>query len=697
MADNIIEVKSVGELSGKNFFIPSYQRGYRWTGQQVKDLLDDIEEFRKNSNGVGFYCLQPLVVKECSESNDALKANLMPILSEKTGEENFRQTLIDTINRSSKWEVIDGQQRLTTLCILLTYLKEPPYEIEYETRDGSADFLKNILTILTKTKTEADKNIDYHHMRIVCEEIDSWFKDKEKDKEFDKQKLTETIYNRVKFIWYESVDENAIEVFTRLNIGKIKLTNAELIKALMLNRSNFAKDDSLTLRQQEIASQWDQIEYTLQDDAFWLFLHSEKYKPATRIDFIFDLICDNDPWEVYTVRNKKNTIDDSESEKKKRKIIGTDEYKTFRYFYEYFHQLDPNCLDPTSKNDEKLCIKLQNCWKEVVKYFQILQEWYNDSIYYHYVGYLLSLTEEHKELIKDLVKGWNGSNKAGFKECLKDKIKDKIKNYTNLKKQYQFKDTDNTNEAEDQDTSKKGHNEKGYPDKTKCKPILLLHNIQTIIKQNEGLIESSQYGLPVFYKFPFHLFKKEKWDVEHIDSNTINDLKKLDDQKKWLKEVLNCEMIKNEMSPLKDDINLFINQGTEDQFEDLKHSVYKKIESNQDSKGWDADEKNQIWNFCLLNASTNRSYGNAIFPVKRETIIDKEQGKTKDAEKKAGKKKKQNNVIAFIPPVTKNVFMKCYTTSDLQFSTWNRYDAEAYRKNIYETLKEFGVEDPDTN
>lgn len=243
MADNIIELKSVGELSGKNFFIPSYQRGYRWTGQQVKDLLDDIEEFRKNSNGVGFYCLQPLVVKECSESNDALKANLMPILSEKTGEENFRQTLIDTINRSSKWEVIDGQQRLTTLCILLTYLTpKVPYNVEYETRSNSAVFLKNI----NKKGTEVCDNIDYYHMSLVYNEIKDWFEDKEKDKEFDKQKLTETIYNRVKFIWYESVDENAIEVFTRLNIGKIKLTNAELIKALMLNRSNFAKDDSLT-------------------------------------------------------------------------------------------------------------------------------------------------------------------------------------------------------------------------------------------------------------------------------------------------------------------------------------------------------------------------------------------------------------------------------------------------------------------
>lgn len=82
-------------------------------------------------------------------------------------------------------------------------------------------------------------------------------------------------------------------MFTRLNIGKIALTNSELIKALFLNRSNFAgkSTDSLRLRQQEIASEWDKIEYTLQSDEFWLFLHDKGYDRPTRIDFIFDLIC----------------------------------------------------------------------------------------------------------------------------------------------------------------------------------------------------------------------------------------------------------------------------------------------------------------------------------------------------------------------------------------------------------------------
>jgi hypothetical protein len=95
-----------------------------------------------------------------------------------------------------------------------------------------------------------------------------------------------------------------------------------------------------------------------------------------------------------------------------------------------------------------------------------------------------------------------------------------------------------------------------------------------------------------------------------------------------------------------------------------------------------------------LNASTNRSYGNAIFPVKRQTIIEKDQGINKEQKDDNQTDKKQTskkNVIAFVPPVTKNVFLKYYTKSNVQFRTWSKSDAAAYRDNICETLQKFGV------
>lgn len=59
MAENIIGLKSVRELLGMNFFIPDYQRGYRWTEQQVEDLLNDIKDFKSNiPQAYQFYCVR---------------------------------------------------------------------------------------------------------------------------------------------------------------------------------------------------------------------------------------------------------------------------------------------------------------------------------------------------------------------------------------------------------------------------------------------------------------------------------------------------------------------------------------------------------------------------------------------------------------------------------------------------------------
>ena len=115
MAENKIELKSVSELLEMKFFIPSYQRGYRWTNLQIENLLNDIWEFSKGVDG-DFYCLQPLVVKE--QKIEKKQANSIE------DEENLLK---------GKWTVIDGQQRLTTIYLILKALEnEKCPSIEYE-------------------------------------------------------------------------------------------------------------------------------------------------------------------------------------------------------------------------------------------------------------------------------------------------------------------------------------------------------------------------------------------------------------------------------------------------------------------------------------------------------------------------------------------------------------------------------------
>lgn len=614
---NYIEPKSINDLHGIKFFIPSYQRGYRWTEQQVKDLLNDILEFsQKKKQESEYYCLQPLVVKR--KDKDVLSS----IKAATSIEE------VETLLKGS-WEVIDGQQRLTTLFIILSVLGETSvYFLEYETRIGSEKFLEKI------DENKKDDNIDYYHICQSKQTVASWLD----NDVIDKEGFKETLLNKVKFIWYESVDEDPIKVFTRLNIGKISLTNAELIKALFLNRSNFGEKDSehLKLRQQEIASEWDNIEYTLQNDEFWLFLHEKSYNRPTRIDFIFDLICE---------QKTLGTFDN----------IGTDDYKTFRYFYEYFKQKEEKQeSDPYVQQKTKIEI----CWSKVKHYFQTFKEWFDDLELYHYIGYLV----EYNYSLSGLVSIWHSSkDKDSFVNYLKAEIKTKIERCPCLDFQYK------------EDGSDKGT----------CKPILLFQNIQTVINQNKNNLSNEDYKIGVFYKFPFHLYKLENWDVEHINSNTTNDEEDADTQKEWL---LNVYLSADNDAQQK--IRSYF-ESSEDEKGKLFEEIKKQIPQNEE---WTPVEKNRIWNYTLLDSSTNRSYGNAIFSGKRRVIIGKDKGLSiaipkigKDGKLQLGEEKKAKS--SFVPPCTKQVFMKYYSATMSDANYWTEIDAKGYLKDIDDCIK----------
>ena len=55
--ENIIKPMSIPELVGHNFFIPDYQRGYRWEVDQIQQLLEDLYRYFNSSIAGDFYCL----------------------------------------------------------------------------------------------------------------------------------------------------------------------------------------------------------------------------------------------------------------------------------------------------------------------------------------------------------------------------------------------------------------------------------------------------------------------------------------------------------------------------------------------------------------------------------------------------------------------------------------------------------------
>lgn len=641
---NTLELKSVAELQNLAFYIPDYQRGYRWTRRQVEDLLNDIFEFSQKDNA-GIYCLQPLVVIKRSSEEQLL-------------DRVHAAKDLDEVKRilNGQWEVVDGQQRLTTIRLILEVLRHHRfYEITYQTREDSAEFLNGITT--TEAEKEAEKNIDFYHIYETVKVIDEWLKTKIDEK---KKHFQNVLLNRVKFIWYET-EEVPKEVFARLNIGKISLTNAELIKALLLNKSNFGSsdDDKIRLWQQEIAMEWDVIEYALQSNEFWLFLNAPGDERPTRIDYVFDMICRCD---MLGCKDEKDT---------------SDEFRTFRYFYHY--------LAVQKQKEISLAQAVRTIWEKVREIFQTLQEWFDDMELYHYVGYLICMGRNIDEIYEHWI-----TTKPDFKEYLMSVIKDIIP----CKK---IKDIENrVYEVDAEDSQTKGGS------KTNCRPILLLHNLQTVINQNRILSANAKYKNGVFYKFPFHLYKLEGWDVEHIDSNTENGLDNIPSQREWL---LNAYFgLQDEAyQTLRDQIQEFFTGKTSEQSEDSDKQtkrdeqftkLKKQIEDIGSSKRLGQIEKNKIWNFTLLDSSTNRSYGNAIFPAKRRVIIGKDQGEKfnpptiiENGQIVLGSV--ENGSSSFIPPCTKYVFLKYYNTVSFDPNAWTQADAEAYKDNIIEVLKDF--------
>ena len=395
---NTIELREINKLIKEKFYIPTYQRGYRWDTQQVTDLLEDVYEFKGKANTQNgeFYCLQPIVVKKRDDG---------------------------------RYDVIDGQQRLTTIMIIQKYLEKRTFSIEYASRKGSSDFLENIADYAGNEEKDEDanKNIDYFFMTNAYNTVKAWFEEMiEANDEYSlPDEFSTYLLKYCKVIWYEVDDgANAESIFTRLNIGKIPLTNAELIKALFLRKSNYDEfGDAYYLRQLEIANEWDSIENTLQNDKVWYFINAQYKTPLdTRIEYIFDIIAEKTPkdGENYT-------------------------------FYKFAERME-------SDSDDVFDI-----WKEIKDYFRIIMEWYEDQTLFHLIGFLT--TSNYDVTIEELINEYfdNDYKKDEFVEYVNDLIKE------------YFEDIDIDNLSYDYSG-----------DQDAIRDVLLLFNVITVMKKSSA-------------------------------------------------------------------------------------------------------------------------------------------------------------------------------------------------------------------
>lgn len=341
-----LETKLVGDIKG-TFFVPSYQRGYRWGTDEVIRLLDDVY-----SNGKKSYCLQPIVVRRSGEA----------------------------------YELIDGQQRLTTLYLIYRYMKnanpffnEPAFSLEYQTRDNSAEFLRNI--DLSRRK----ENIDYWFIANAYETVERWFAE---DLQIRVMHVFEYLKEDVKVIWYEvDEDEDAISLFTRLNIGKIPLTSAELVKAMFLRGDGGVGRN----RQEEVSLQWDNMEKDLHDDSLWYFLTNRTTTSyQTRIDLVLDLVAEKP----------------------------ADSREKYYTFFRIDSLVERSSLDKV--------------WRTIQQAFLMLKDWHENHELYHKIGYLIA--SEHLTL-QEIYGMSNGRTKRSFMFQLDESISQSVAvkgNYADL-------------------------------------------------------------------------------------------------------------------------------------------------------------------------------------------------------------------------------------------------------------------------
>ena len=666
--------KSLDQLIKKkyDFFIPDYQRGYKWTRMEVLKLLNDIWDFKLNhsdDDDGDFYCLQPVVVKP----------------------------------KDGKYYVIDGQQRLTTLLIIQQAMKdygvvtqqqkvllahpdwiaelmpaitEETYSIEYQTREKSAIWLEN-----RRNEAEMQKNSDYYHIFCAYNATIDFFKwiDENTPDDYTLDNLPcpkskkrinavtefETcIRSKCHVIWYEldTENENDHEIFDRLNTGKIPLTNAELIKAMFLQEGNFPSlSDEIKIKSEDyrtnVARQWDEIERKLQDPFFWDFIYDFNnvgMSYETRIEYLFDLLA-----------NKEKSNSDRC-------------YFTFEFYDSLFQKNKENGDDAIEFVNKE--------WKRVRELIQTMQDWYDNKTYYHYIGYLISQGHSVNE-IKNIQfpqdkdgKALPVPKKADFIKKLEELIRKQTSSY----------------ESKHLMKSQKG-----------LTPTLLLFNVLTVLDNSE---KSD--------RFPFHYYKHTTWNEEHVAPNTPFDpnkksrcfqfaaqmleyytdisyfeviegltainIKRPRNERKNNEQLVSeaIEIVKPKydeyISQMEDSntckslLQIFLARGNNQ--EELSQEVYNQIIASMGIKDLNSedDERDFIWNQVLLDEGTNKSYGNAIFPYKRMRVI------------------KNTTRGVFVPVGTYNVFVKAYSHRMTNMLEWDENDALRYLAEIFKTLNRYG-------
>ncbi len=458
------------------------------------------------------------------------------------------------------------------------------FHMYYEARPESKAILENLGT--DEVKLQSRDNIDATHLTNAYHYIEQWFTDENKGQALSKlynhgesQKprpmredflklLTEgSDQKSVEVIWYQlSNDKNVdpIREFTRINNGKIPLTDTELVKALFLQKRNYIQGDKI-LQQVKVSMQWESIENTLQADDFWCFISDKGVNVEDRMGTLLKLVY------LKHIDDDVQTIEPGD---------------VFRYYYSQFESV--------INGDVQAHVK--SMWTEIVDTFHTLEDWYESPDIYNYVGFLIQSGVSLAAIYQKYERNLKSENPEPFLTLLEKEICQLM---------------------QDIDMEKDGNGNyritTEYQNRPKIRKILLLLNINVLSQQLKKINDNNEetHSEANVFKFPFDLYKSQQWEIEHIDSATTNDLKSTEDKKDWVDSSV-AEIWGNISQAPKNIQDAYNNDNWD--------SLIGLIKEDQNE---DEEDKNSIGNLTLLDSATNREYQNSLFCRKRKYIIQK--------------------------------------------------------------------------
>lgn len=553
---SVSEIFNDSQLKQIYYNIPDYQRGYEWGENNVRLLLEDLKKFLdkiyisdtdKFLDDKLFYCLQHIT-----------------IISKDNGE---------------YYNVVDGQQRLTTIAIILAYFGKADLlkgKLKYSSREDTGEFLNN--EIFTRKyweqndKEEDVKHKDEFYIRAAANMVQTW--DKEQTWNSNQRKrYIEILLNRTKLI-VNVVSGNEEMIFANINGAKAELDGADLLRAVQITHSSKEK-----------------YEITHSDNS------NEVNEYRVKMGMLLDEInnwCGQKDVRTFLGRFLKDDSFDKSGFNEKLYPIN--------YLYRMMYEMHPDNNMPFEFRFFEYGLDIKgngvgdDNWEmyiELKRIYGFVRDWYESDEIYHYLSYLFSNFKSKVNFVA-IYKTWeNSKGKLSFITELKKEISKYILEIY----------------------SSDGENNEG-PAKEKLKNDLAnlsfswYHNKESLVKIL--ILLDVIYSCKSKYRLPINYFVSKGEDIEHIGCQTPNE-EDLNNREKWLEYIKKLN-----------DYKFDIDKGRLDEWwekllkeQEVIDDVTSNIIDELNSYGL-----NSIGNLVLLHSSQNRSYRNASFNTKKSIIIE---------------------------------------------------------------------------